>query len=301
VHQQDIAQGPHVTVAICTHDRAGRLALTLASLTRLVVPDGLIWELLLVDNRSRDGTTETIARFADQLPLTRLYHAELGLSGARNLALKAARGDVIAFTDDDCLVDAHWLSRLHAEFHCDPSLDGLGGRVDLYNPEDARITIATGDKRTEFPPGGRISHEHLFTMLGCNMAFTRSAIRQIGRFDEHLGPGKKTGSAEDTDYLYRAFKAGLRLVYSPEVIVYHNHGRRPGLSMQRLMRNYAVGRGAFYCKHILARDADAFRLAFDDLARHVAGMRPLLRVIGMHIAWAYRLGLGALYRVVRWS
>ena len=99
----------HISVVICTWNRADELRTTLDSLTRLVIPAGCVWELVVVNNGCTDETNAVIAEFEARLPVRSLFEAELGLLRARNRGAAAARGDLTLFTDDDVAVEASWL------------------------------------------------------------------------------------------------------------------------------------------------------------------------------------------------
>src|SRR5262249_5404549 len=99
----------HATVAVCTWNRAALLDRTLEQFTRLRVPAGLQWELLVVNNNCTDDTDQVLGRYRDRLPLSPLFEPRQGLSHARNCAVQAAAGDLIVWTDDDVLVDPDWL------------------------------------------------------------------------------------------------------------------------------------------------------------------------------------------------
>lgn len=122
----------HVTVAICTWNRAGLLLQTLEQLTRLVLPAGLLWELIVVNNNSTDDTAEVIRSFGNRLPLRPIFEAETGLSHARNAAVRAARGEYIVWTDDDVLVDPGWLAAYCAAFRRWPEAAFFGGPIEPW-------------------------------------------------------------------------------------------------------------------------------------------------------------------------
>jgi GT2 family glycosyltransferase len=107
-------------------------------------------------------------------------------------------------------------------------------------------------------------------VVGANMAMRRSAAAQIGPFDDKLGPGSPQLAGDDLDFVYRAYKAGVKILYTPDAVVYHDHGRRTDLDQAKLRRAYAIGTGAFYFKHILRGNADAMRLAYWDVRRLLA-------------------------------
>src|SRR5690606_2409380 len=99
-----------LTVAICTWNRSFLLARTLEQLGALIVPPGLRWELLVVDNASSDDTSQVLQGYLGRLPLRVVREERPGLSNARNAAIRAARGEYIIWTDDDVLVAPGWLA-----------------------------------------------------------------------------------------------------------------------------------------------------------------------------------------------
>ncbi len=285
-----------VSVIIATRDRCERLATSLDALTRLEVPSELRWELIVIDNGSTDATARLLEAYAGRLPLRSVLESRPGISAARNAGLRAARGRVVAMTDDDCIVDRHWLAALWAEFERDATLAGLGGRVELYDPRDQPITIRTTRERVPFD-----SPYQLFTLIaGCNMAFTRRAMAELGEFDPMLGAGSHACSGEDVDYLYRALARGLKVVYVPDVLVYHNHGRRTDAEVQRLVRNYAIGRGAVYCKHVLASPHSLMRCLYSEIHWHLRQIAHGIRwhrSVRHHIRCLWYLFVGVAYRL----
>ena len=118
-----------VTVAICTWNRAALLRATLEQMTRLEVPAGLNWELVVVNNNCSDETDTVLRAFADSLPIRRLYEPRLGLSHARNTAVREAVGEYIIWTDDDVLVDEQWLAEYHNAFKRYPEAAVFGGPI----------------------------------------------------------------------------------------------------------------------------------------------------------------------------
>jgi glycosyltransferase involved in cell wall biosynthesis len=252
-----------ISVVVCTHNRAYRLEQTLKSLQEMVVPVGLPWELVLVDNNSSDNTKRVIDSFTSKFDLNVKYVVERqqGLSYARNMGVQEANGTIIAFTDDDCIVDRHWVASISKEFCSDGSIAGIGGRVKLYNKMDRPVSVRVYEGKMVLS-----STDKLFSLIiGCNMAFARSVFDEIGGFDTDFGAGARFASTEDIDFIYRAYKKGLKVVYSPDVLVYHNHGRRSDEQIKLLYKGYAIGCGAFYCKYILMADKDILHLACSEL------------------------------------
>ena len=119
----------HLTVAICTRNRCVSLGNTLASLTRLRVPDGLSWDVVVADNGSRDATASMIARFAEALPINALDVPEVGKSNALNAVVQRVTGEFVLWIDDDVVVDTDWLHAYHSAFRNWPSDAFFGGPI----------------------------------------------------------------------------------------------------------------------------------------------------------------------------
>ena len=149
-------------------------------------------------------------------------------------------------------------STILREFDHAPNLAGLGGRVELYDTNDLPYTIRRSRVREDMDEPHKVFH----LITGCNIAFARWAIEQVGGFDERFGPGAPLVAAEEIDYLYRMHRGGLKVIYTPDVVVYHNHGRRTAEAVDVLMRSYMIGRGALYAKYVARGDFTMLRLAY---------------------------------------
>jgi len=252
-----------ISVIVCTYNRSDSLKKTLWSLANMSIPADLIWELVVVDNNSYDNTKEVIECFIETsgLPVRYVFERKQGHSYARNRGVREAKSDIIAFTDDDCIADKYWVSHIVDEFLSDPSLSVLGGRVELYNQEDRPITIITHKERMHI-----MFYQQIFShMVGCNMAFVRRVFDESGYFDTRFGAGTKIPCVEDWDFIYRSYKNGYKTVYSPNVLIYHNHGRRTDNQVNLLIKGYTIGRWAFYCKHAMRGDIDIARTAYMEI------------------------------------
>ena len=235
-----------ISVAVCTRNRARRLAGTLAAFER--IRTRAAWELIVVDNASSDDTGRVIQAFVARrrLPMRPLFNAKPGLSAARNLALRQASGAIICFTDDDCYPTPDWIDSWLRVFR-DGNIDYAGGRVELFDPTDAPITIQLDLQPHTFPPYTYIPPGQLH---GANMAFRRELVSRVGYFDESLGAGSRFYAAEDTDYFQRASDAGFVGAYRPEPMVAHHHGRKL-VEMRLLQRGYQISSGALRAKRLL--------------------------------------------------
>jgi glycosyltransferase involved in cell wall biosynthesis len=263
---------PTLSVIICTYNRADKLANCLDALRKTVPPIHWDWELLVVDNNSSDRTQELVGALlgSGALPVRYVFEAEQGLCAARNRGLAEARGDVVAFTDDDCLVDANWLQAIENHFS-QPTGDVVGGRAELYDKLAKPVSV-----RTSRVPARFTEPQHTFSMvMGCNMIFRRAVYNKVGRFDNRLGPGTKHRIvADDFDFIYRAFRAGFNIQYNPAILVYHDHGRKTDEQEQSIKTGYLRGRAAWYAKFLLHGDRRLLKLIYWELMREVA---PALR------------------------
>lgn len=251
-----------MTAIVCTYNRAPQLSRCLQSFHHIQArPE--TWQLLVVDNNSSDETRETVFRFAASAPFRVNYAFEprQGLSHARNRGIAEATTPYIAFTDDDCQVDAGWIDAIQREFVQDPTLMVLGGRVvpAPEHPEPLGTRI--------FPDPLQItSFDQLFArMIGCNMAYSKIVFTRIGLFDTRFGKGAPLQSAEDVDLMYRALKNQLSILYAPNVAVRHMHNRVTAVDIQQVRDGYIKGRGGFYLKHLLSGDLVIARQAAKEL------------------------------------
>ena len=220
-------------------------------------------ELIVVDNNSSDDTRAVVERFreASFLRVKYLKESKQGLSFARNTGVREATSSIIAFTDDDCVPARNWITTIDGEFRGDPSLAILGGRVEPFENSDEGLGTRHLSERVQID-----TYELLHTwMIGCNFAITRKAIDVLGPFDTGLGRGTLVDSGEDRDLLYRALKRGFNMVCSPDLLVYHGHGRHTEDAIESSRRSYARGRGAFYWKHISKGDPLILRMAFREI------------------------------------
>jgi glycosyltransferase involved in cell wall biosynthesis len=249
-----------LSVVLATRNRCSSLKICLGHLLFATRALHCKCEVIVVDNGSTDDTRRVVSEVAAENPgcVRYLFEGRVGKSLALNTAIAEANGDVLAFTDDDCYVSPSWLKSICVEFEADESLGGLGGRVELYDTQDYPVSTRTGTERVML----QAALDVLSTMIGCNMAFRRALVEKVGGFDCSLGPGTAGIAAEDMDFVYRIYKAGAKIAYVPEAVLYHNHGRRTAGEVDRLTEQYVRGKGAFYCKHVIAGDRLLARVAY---------------------------------------
>jgi glycosyltransferase involved in cell wall biosynthesis len=234
-----------VSLIIGTRDRSQQLARFLESVRRLKFERR--WEFIIVDNGSVDKTAALVRDFiaAASIPVAYVFEPRPGLGNAHNAGLKIARGEILAFTDDDCYPAPDFLCRIWSGFE-DVTLGYITGRIMLHDSTDYPITINESTTSLTIPARSFIQPGDV---QGANMAFRASVLRDIDGFDPLFGPGSLFNS-EDLDVAARASALGWRGEYRPEVVVSHHHGRKKS-DIRPLLRSYYIGNGAYRMKLLL--------------------------------------------------
>jgi len=237
------ADRPLVSLVVCTRNRAEKLEAFFAALGRMRARAP--WELVIVDNGSTDDTQQRLQVLSRGLDVrvTIVGEPRQGLGRARNTGVSAARGELLAFTDDDCYPAADYIDRV-VEAFADPERAYVGGRILLFDAEDHPITVRVDSSPIPIPPYSVVPTG---LVQGANMAFRRDVLERIGGFDNALGPGTPFCN-DDVDAVARASAAGFAGSYVPEPVVHHHHGRRDPAAIAALWRSYDHGRGAYYAK-----------------------------------------------------
>ena len=198
---------PKVSVVVASYNGARTLKPCLESLTRLAYPD---YEVILVDDGSTDSTPEIAREFPGVRCIRQDNH---GLSVARNTGIAAATGEIVAFTDSDCRADEDWLYYLVGDL-LSGQWAGIGGH-NFLPPDDSSVAAAVMAS-----PGGpahvMLTDREAEHLPGCNMAFYKWALEEIGGFDPVF---RKAG--DDVDVCWRLQERGFKLGFSPAGFVWH--------------------------------------------------------------------------------
>ena len=217
-----------VTVAVCTWNRARLLDQTLGEMRKLLIPPGVEWELLVVNNNCTDDTDAVIARHGKYLPIRRLFEPKPGLSNARNCAVAAAKGEIIIFTDDDVKPCQDWVATYWNGYKERPRGYFFGGPVEsefdgpLPNLDLIELAPPSVKGLDLGTVAGPVNGGTLF--LAANWACPRTALVDVGGFDERFGLDPSSGRVkvgEETDLMVRLKGAGWRDWYLPGAKVRH--------------------------------------------------------------------------------
>jgi GT2 family glycosyltransferase len=237
-----------VSVVLCVRNGADVLPNMVHSVFKAAASaPGSEVELLIVDNGSTDATVATAKGLALDAPISVQVVLEpvKGVCRAKNRGIQLAKGDILAFTDDDCVWSTDYVSDLLRYYESDAGPIIRGGRVELGDPTDLPFTIKVEDEPEVY--GGTV-HPGGF-VHGCNLTIPREVIDRIGGFDELFGPGAPFKAGEETELIYRAHKAGIPVHYVPDMIVHHFHGRKEQLDIRKLNESYQLGNGALHAKN----------------------------------------------------
>jgi glycosyltransferase involved in cell wall biosynthesis len=198
---------PRVSVVVCSYNGARTLEDCLASLAKLDYPD---YEVIFIDDGSKDNSQEIVKKF----PQVRNFHqVNKGLSVARNAGIEAATGEIVAFTDSDCMVDRDWLYFLVQTLESGNFAAVGGPNISPPATDWIQATVASAP--------GSPSHVLLTDTVaehvpGCNMAYYKWALEEIGGFDPEY---RKAG--DDVDVCWRIMQQGHKIGFSPAAVVWH--------------------------------------------------------------------------------
>lgn len=273
------AHAPFVSIIVSTRDRPKQLERCLRSLLSLQYPH---YEVIVVDNASStDATANIIEQSYPDIPWLRYIREDRpGASWARNTGILAAGGEILAFTDDDVVVDAYWLLELVRAFDLAGDVACVTGLVlplELETPPQVWFEEYGGFSKGFISRIFDMAEYHPKTPLhpytagqfgsGVNVAFSAAFLHTIGGYDPALGPGTPACAGEDLALFFQAIIRGHKLVYAPAALLYHLH-RRDYASLYQQMYDYGVGLTAYLAKSLL----DSPRLLFDLLARLPYGL-----------------------------
>jgi Predicted glycosyltransferases len=251
--------GPQITVLIATRDRPDSLLRCLRSIALLEYRH---FDVVIVDNApSTDDTRQAVAGWQEahpDVPVRYLLEPRPGAALAHNRGLEVATGAWVARTDDDVVVDPHWLSAIAEAVASEPGVGCVTGLIlpaEVGTPAQALLEQFGGyargfERRCYDLNGHRPAEDRLFPFTmgrlgsGANMAFDAAQLRARGGFDTALGPGTVARGGEDLLALFQVITAGGQVVYEPSALVWH-WNRRDYASLRRLVHDYGIGLSAY--------------------------------------------------------
>lgn len=227
-----------ITVAISTHGkRNAKLMACLASLRAQSSDQVVIKVYVQADQPLK------LPKWVEQCVIP-----QQGVSYSKNYAVRHCQTDLIAFTDDDCLADQHWIKRILDNF-ADPQVSAVYGRVQPYSPTKQNGYLCPSFMlKNRFERIQTMSADASHFGIGNNMAFRVSVLKKLAGFCEWLGPGKIGKAAEDVELLFRLLTQNYTAVYDPCIIIFHDRWISP-LENKRQYLDYNRGMMAAYSYH----------------------------------------------------
>ncbi|MCC7354413.1 MAG: glycosyltransferase [Anaerolineae bacterium] len=216
---------PFVSIVIPAYNAAGTIRLCLDAILKSDYPRDR-FEVIVVDNNSTDDTPEIVSQY----PVRLFYEREIqGPHAATNTGVRQAQGEIIVFTDSDCVPEPGWLRALVAPF-ADPEVVAAGGRIEAYQPS-SRVEKFLGEEIRPFRNCVRLSESFPASIITGNAAYRAEAFRAAGMFN----PNMYTGSEVDLSWRVQ-WITGKKVAYVPDAVVYHKFS--PGV--RRLFRHFRI-------------------------------------------------------------
>ncbi len=211
-----------ISVIISTYNRAQLITGAIDGVLKQTYRD---FEIIVVDDGSTDGTKEILKSYQDKI---RYYYQKYrGVSAARNRGIQEAMGEYIVFTDDDVIVDPHWLGSLELCFR-ENRCDAVGGRVLPIYPDDTPLWVKNNPTKIS---GGVVIYDYgeetiihdpsRYRFIGANFAFRKQIFDECGCFREDLKYGGRIALGEDIEFIERIMKKNKILYYCGKAVIYH--------------------------------------------------------------------------------
>ncbi|WP_371667097.1 glycosyltransferase [Streptomyces sp. NBC_00289] len=300
LRRRTLRQAPTISVIVATHDRPQLLRRCLASLLRSPYP---AFEVIVVDNAPADDAAQALLRETYRERVRYVREPAAGLARAHNRGLAHARGAIVAFTDDDTLVDPQWLSALAETFAQNAGIGCVTGLIvpaELETPAQTALERQGGFAKGYTPRAWSLSEppdDPLFPFTagrfgsGANMAFRTGLLRSLGGFDTATGTGTPARGGDDLLAFFEVLAAGHTLAYQPSAVVWHRH-RRTQNAVAAQAFGYGAGLGAYLTAAVVThpRILPALLRRLPGGVRHMA-TRSRDRSADPEAGWSARLAL----------
>lgn len=272
-----IPDTPAFSLLCATVGRTDKLGRMLNALAAQTAHD---FELVVVDQNPPGVLEPILAAYADRIAIVHL-RSERGLSKARNVGLKACRGALVGFPDDDCWYPQDLVARLIALFAADPAVDVLTGRTTDAAGVDSLGLFLSAD--------AAIDKANIWLIGNSNSLFLRiDAARRAGGFDETLGVGATTPfkSGEETDFLLRVLATGAKGRYRRDLVVHHDQAPVGGAGGIARAQDYAQGFGRVLRLHDYGAPYAAVRVARSSARALLSGLTGDMATARYKALWA---------------
>ena len=254
------------SIAICTHNRSRLVCEAISSIYEHCKCDS--FEVVVVNNASTDSTDEALQELSKTYPIRIFSEPRLGLSHARNTAIKQAQGDYIIFLDDDGEVSETWLEGFTKVLEADNSVGGIGGKITPVYSGTPRKWLDAEARRYygEYDLGHEIME--VDWVPGGNSAWKLEAVRQCGGFNPHLGrvgANPEMGS-EESALIAEMLRQGYKFKYAPEALMFHKIGADKLAFSWLMKRYYGQGKTAIRIQKLDGKLAERSQLRRQQLA-----------------------------------
>ncbi len=282
------------SLLICSRRRPQMLEDTVNSVLQ---GDTLPTEIVIIDQSDQPHPSLSQRKSESGCDIRYIWSQTTGLSRGRNQALAAARYEALVFIDDDMYVDPGWFAAMLAALETGGKQSVISGQV-RPSQEAGSGFFAPSTKVEDVPViyRGRLDQDVLYSG---NMALYRSAIEEVGEFDERLGPGSAFPGSEDSDLGFRLLEAGYCILYAPQAVVYHRAWRAEKDYLP-LRWGYGVARGGFYAKYFSLHDRFMLKRMLRDISKHLIGFPVFLRSDWLKSFGHLALCAGILMGATKW-
>lgn len=214
---------PLISVIVATYNRPAKIIQLIHSLSHSSLKN---FELIIIDQSDTANNSNAIKKFSSIITTLIYKHTpkNVGKSRALNLGISLSRAPILAFTDDDCIVDKNWLKSIRDEFCLQADLVGIFGQIKPFQP-NKHINMkcpSTFERKRRFRTKKICIHWKKLG-YGANMAFKKNAVIASGGFNTLFGPGSIGKAAEDANLCLKILKQNMLVTYSPAIIVFHNN------------------------------------------------------------------------------
>lgn len=231
-----------ITIIIATKNKHDHITKCIESIVHSAYKN---FEIIVLD-QSINMKTCYLVRGISNIKIQYIRCLPIGKSHALNRGVTFARGNILAFTDDDCIVSPSWLNEILTAFRHYPHISAVFGRTKPFLPRKHQNSICPS---TFTKPQTSLITKPCYHAdnigFGNNMAFRRKIFNKIGSFKPWLGPGSIGSNAEDAEFAIRTLTQGYKLLYEPRMVVYHNKWLTDKEMYQQNL-SYAIGELACY-------------------------------------------------------